>query len=124
MIGVPCAIMDKRFVFVMLFVGFLLVQKAQVQEVEHAPTVAQCQADQRLWLARLEDTADTLPPYATISSWAKEMEECDSVDPDNQRRYYNVRGEIAAVILTRLEDFLNRQGLWSKFIEENTAGKR
>jgi len=24
------------------------------QEVEHAPTVAQCQADQRLWRAKLE----------------------------------------------------------------------
>jgi hypothetical protein len=37
------------------------------QDVQHAPTVAQCQADQRLWLSKLEAAPpDTnLPSYTT-----------------------------------------------------------
>jgi hypothetical protein len=84
-IGVPCAIMNRRVIFVLiLFVGLLLTGKAQVQEVEHAPTVEQCRADQRLWLSKLEDPSGTLPRYLTLGSWSREMAECRSVDPDNQ----------------------------------------
>jgi hypothetical protein len=52
------------------------------------------------------------------------MGECDSVDPENKPRYYNVRGEIAAVKIARLVDSLDRHDLWGKFIEEDKAGKR
>jgi len=38
----------------LLAVAILIAVPAIGQEVEHAPTVAQCQADQRLWLSKLE----------------------------------------------------------------------
>jgi hypothetical protein len=38
----------------------LATAPAFAQQIEHAATVAQCQADQRLWLSRMEDTDDKL----------------------------------------------------------------
>jgi hypothetical protein len=108
-----------RKVVLMLLVGLLLAGQAHVQEVKHAPTIEQCRADQRLWLDKLE-SSDTIPEdFRTLNGWSHEMGECTSVDPENQRRYYNVRGEIQAVMVMRLEAFLERHGLFDKFIEED-----
>ncbi len=108
-----------------LFVGLLFAGKAQVQEVKHAPTIEQCRADQRLWLDKLENTSVPMPEdYRTLSGWISEMSQCKSVDPENQRRYYNVIWESQADKITRLEKFLDRHGLYDKFIEEDKAGKK
>ncbi len=105
--------------FTMLWVG-----KTHTQEVKHAPTVEQCRADQRLWLDKLEGSSASLPNYLTLAGWFHEMHECKSVDPENQRRYYNVCGEISSEQFVRLTGFLERHGLYDKFIEEDAAGKR
>ena len=47
------------------------------QEVQHAPTVEQCRADQRLWLHDLEEVS-LQPDYFTISNWSSEMDQCIS----------------------------------------------
>jgi hypothetical protein len=103
----------------------ILVATSRTQEIKHAPTVEQCRADQRLWLDKIEsDPSANMADYVTLNGWTREMLECRSVDPDNQHRYYNVVGEIASVRIVRLERFLDRHGLYDKFIEEDKAGKK
>jgi hypothetical protein len=53
----------------------LATAPAFAQQVEHAPTVAQCQADQRLWLSRMEDTNDKLKDvtFKMLSAWTQEI---------------------------------------------------
>jgi hypothetical protein len=96
------------------------------QEIKHAPTVAQCQADQRLWLSKLEvlppDT--NLPAFTTLQQWSSEMGDCVEVDPKNAWLYYNVGGESNNLQAARTIRFLKRHQMWDKFIEEDEAGKR
>jgi hypothetical protein len=96
------------------------------QDVEHAPTVAQCQADQRLWLSKLEaDPPDTnLPSFDALSLWESEMGDCGEVDNPNYWKYYNTREEASEVQEHRLINFLDRHHLYAQFRAENAAGKR
>jgi hypothetical protein len=105
------------------FMGLFFAWKTEAQEVKQAPTVEQCRADQRLWSDMLEDSG-SLPNYVTLSGWFHEIFECKSVDPDNRQRYYNVLGEIDSAKVMRLEKFLDRHGLYDKFIEEDKSSKR
>jgi len=99
-----------------------------VGQVEHAPTVAQCQADQRLWLAKIEADANGdktgLPNIYTMRAWGVEMTQCRDVDPSNHSKYYNTEAEIATDEMLRLRHFLDRHDLMEKFFEEDAAGKR
>jgi hypothetical protein len=101
----------------------LILTASLAGQVEHAPTVAQCQADQRLWLSQVEDNDSSLK-YDALNDMAVEMGRCTKVDPPNEIRYDNVYSEATAVRLMRLKHFLVRHQLWSKFIEEDAAGKR
>lgn len=109
---------------VALAVFFLTV--SVTAQVEHAPTVAQCQADQRLWLSKLEvlppDT--NLPAFPTLRQWADEMTDCAEVDPKNAWLYYNVSAESNTLQGARMIRFLKRQHLYAKFLEEDAAGTR
>jgi hypothetical protein len=108
-----------------LFMGLLFAGKAHVQEVKHAPTIEQCRADQRLWVAKLEDTTAFMPETMdALTGWTGEMYDCMSVDPENRIRYYNVTGEIWATKGSRFMNFLKRHNLYEQFIEEDKAGKR
>jgi len=78
------------------------------QEVQHAPTVEQCRADQRLWLSELEGPPG--PPasigsigYPELLKRSDEMYACRAVDPDFEHQYYNVMGEIAFARVVRLD---------------------
>lgn len=95
-------------------------------QIEHAPTVAQCQADQRVWLSKLESLPidGNLPDLRTVTKWSQEMIDCEEVDPQHRWQYYNVRGELAFVEAFRYGHFLERHGLWEKFLAEDAAGKR
>ena len=110
----------------LLVLGWLIFTASLVGQVEHAPTVAQCQADQRLWLAKLEvaPTDTNLPSYDTLRRWESEMGDCGEVDNSNYWKYYNTREEASEVQSSRLMKFLIRHGLYDKFIEEDAAGKR
>jgi hypothetical protein len=104
----------------------LATAPAFAQQIEHAPTVDQCQADQRLWLHRMEDTNDKLNDVTayTLLGWSKEMQACDAVDHANSFLYLNTKAEIWAEKYKRLADFVDRHNLWEKFIEEDAAGQR
>jgi hypothetical protein len=107
-----------------LALGWLVLTASLVGQVEHAPTVAQCQADQKLWLSKVEGPSTGLPGYYTIALWGGEMQDCETVDPSNQFKYYNTMAEITAEEHGRLEHFIERHGSWDTFIAEDTAGKR
>jgi len=95
------------------------------QEIKHAPTVAQCQADQRLWLSEVEEgDSPRLPKYNVLSEWDREMTDCATVDPNNKWTYYNTGEEIAEMQDTRLVHFVRRHGLWTQFKAEDDAGQR
>ena len=114
----------KRFVIL----AVILLGTSVVGQVEHAPTVAQCQADQRLWLAQIEadakDSNKGLPSLEVIRAWGSEMHNCQEVDPENSHKYYNTQSEIVTEELLRLRNFIVRHDLWDKFLEEDAAGKR
>src|ERR1017187_6483616 len=93
-------------------------------QIEYAPTVAQCQADQRLWWSRLENPKSTLPAYGIMTDWVTEMDNCQKVDPNSHFKYYNTEVEIITERMLRLEHFLNRDQLWNKFTAEDAAGNR
>jgi hypothetical protein len=104
----------------------VFVLAAVGQDVQHAPTVAQCQADQRLWLAKLESSPpdSTLPAYNVLTRWETEMKDCQDVDPSNHLKYYTTQEEGSEAQGFRMINFLIRHGLWDKFIAEDAAGKR
>jgi hypothetical protein len=110
----------KYFVALALF----LLSASVAAQIEHATTVAQCQADQHLWMQQLQDLSHPLPGFHTMTERYKEMEHCTQVDHANEVQYYNTSSEIQANQLTRLFNFVQRHDLWDKFIEEDAAGKR
>jgi hypothetical protein len=93
-------------------------------QIEHAPTVQQCQADQRLWFYELENDGSNLPGIDVLRQWSKEMSVCEKVEPDHKWAYYNTSGEIDGEEITRMVNFLDRHNLWGQFIAEDAAGKR
>lgn len=110
--------------FVALSVFFLAA--SLTAQVEHAPTVAQCQADQRVWLSKLEAQPPdmNLPDFTTLRRWSAEMADCEEVDSKNRWLYFNTQSESNNFQAARMFRFLNREHLWDKFIEEDAAGQR
>lgn len=94
-------------------------------QIQHAPSIEQCRADQAVWFARLEDTDTPMhETYLTLPKWSLEMRDCEKVDPQNRSRYRNVRTEISAERVMRGENFLDRHSLWNQFLSEDAAGER
>ena len=95
------------------------------QNVEHAPTVEQCRADQAYWFSKLERTHGTDDiTYDNLRSWHTEMNKCAVIDPPKEWKYYNTMSESDAEVATRLMRFVNRHNLWQQFLDEDAAGKR
>jgi hypothetical protein len=94
------------------------------QEVEHAPTVAQCQADQALWLSKLEGPDPNSLGFPTLLAWEHEMIQCEAVDPSNLNKYYNTWAEAQASDSSRQFHFIKRHGFYDQFLAEDAAGKR
>jgi hypothetical protein len=110
----------------LLVVGCLVLSASLTGQIEHAPTVAQCQADQRLWFSVIEreNSSELVPAFDILTQWHHEMRDCEKVDPDNKWTYYNTGAEINAEKITRMVSFLDRHGLWGQFKNEDAAGKR
>ncbi|HXO04871.1 MAG TPA: hypothetical protein VN884_04480 [Candidatus Sulfotelmatobacter sp.] len=109
----------------LLAVAIVLAVPALGQEVKHAPTVAQCQADQKLWLSKLEDDRgiDDVK-FETLDGWQQEMKDCKEVDEINGRKYFNVMTEIEAEFSRRELDFIVRHHQFDQFLAEDAAGQR
>jgi hypothetical protein len=103
----------------------LFAVSSSTQEVEHAPTVAQCQADQALWISKLEsETGVSTVKFRTLDAWQREMNDCKQVDETNSYKYFNVETEVEAEFSRREFDFIVRRGLLNQFMNEDAAGKR
>lgn len=101
------------------------------QEVQHAPTVAQCRADLKAWWEKagkdhgLDDTS-----YDLLGSMSSEMTNCIIADKANRSHaesapdYYELTVELEKQQADRLTRFLLRHNLWSEFQTEDAAGKR
>jgi hypothetical protein len=97
------------------------------QDVDHAPTAAQCQADRAYWMSKLEDTDTSTMEnisYETLDAWSAEMYKCRVVDPPNSHKYDFAEMEVIAFQHVRLIDFLNRHKLLPQFKSEDAAGAR
>jgi Tfp pilus assembly protein PilV len=117
---------QRLLVLTALVLTSLILTASLLGQVEHAPTVAQCQADQRLWLSQMESDhgQGSLPAYDVIDKWKWEMDDCMSVDPESKVRYYNTESEVWVVQMARTKDFLKRHQMWETFLDEDAAGKR
>jgi hypothetical protein len=111
-----------------LLLALLLVpfgSVAQDNVVEHAPTAAQCQADQALWRNKLSgDISTSAPPFMTIRNWPIEMNNCVIVDPSHSDAYLFVSALASATMARREFDFLKRHDLFSQFVTEDNQGIR
>jgi len=106
--------------------ALFLLSASLTAQVEHGPTLAQCQADQQLWFSQIEngDNRSALPDFYTLLDETKEMDACQKVDPSNWHEYYNISAEMDAERLERYMHFVRRHSLYDKFIMEDRAGMR
>lgn len=124
-----------------LVVALFLCVVGRGQEVRHAPTLEACAADMNLWRGEIPATSDinnsirTGTKNLTVKGMQKRIEyiqDCASAYPqllqsgDSSRVPLTVSLviEYRTEITQRLTDFLERRDLWSKFLEEDDAGKR
>jgi hypothetical protein len=118
--------MMKRQRFLVLVLTCVILTASLVgQDVQHAPTVAQCQADQRLWDSEIMNKSrDDLPVVGILQKQTSEMRDCLSVDPPHQFQYIVTTDEIDAEELIRTLHFLQRHNMMADFKTEDAAGKR
>jgi hypothetical protein len=90
-----------------IFALLIIWPAALSGQVQHAPSIAECQADQRVWLPKIEATLnhDTLPSFLALTLWQQEMADCEKVDPKNTFQYMNTNFELEAVQSRRMLDF-------------------
>ena len=65
--------------------ALFLLSASVTAQIEHAPTVAQCQADQRLWFSQVQQNGKTSPARAVMIERIREMINCIQVDPATNR---------------------------------------
>jgi hypothetical protein len=108
----------------MLAFAVVLLAASLTGQVEHAPTVAQCQADQRLWDYEFMHQSEKLPGVGVLQQWKSEMIACEKVDPQTQLQYLFTADEVDSEILLRMMHFLQRRNMLADFKTEDAAGKR
>ena len=99
-------------------------QSTFAQEVQHAPTVEQCRADQKLWMSQLEHEGPLRSGVAELFDRKDEMMKCETVDPKFHIYYYHIHSEISDEESLRLLDFLYRHNLSQQFMAEDVQGER
>lgn len=126
-----------------LALGLLLISSAHiVLAQQHAPTVAQCQADAALWgndhvkaeyisaeTAHLKagtpnPTDIAKLPLDEIVARQNEMGNCFSVDEKNYKRYSEAQAFYTSVFADRVINFVTRHGLWDQLKAEDSKGIR
>jgi hypothetical protein len=93
------------------------------QEVKHAATVEQCQADERVWSQQFY-ASPALISIKTLQAWQQEMHECGTVDPSHKPLYHNFFTELSLEEGDRALNFLMRHELYDQFVAEDETGKR
>jgi hypothetical protein len=109
---------------------------------EHAPTVAQCQADYVVWYdiaevtdfynAETEFIRNKVPnrtvlnklPIETVLQRAAEMGVCRRVDSVQKSNYDDAAALYHGIELARMSDFIERHNLFNKFVLDDKFGLR
>src|SRR5215469_18694896 len=124
--------MNKLWLLLVIAVPLQLIH-AQVQ---HAPTVERCRADQTLWFSKLSDDAKAEEAeglrepvthsisFQQLNFWSLEMHDCARIDPKSNDLYYKTSGDAVGTANNRLVHFLYRHNLLSQFLAEDAQGKR
>jgi hypothetical protein len=95
------------------------------QQATDSLAAAQCQSDAAIWLPALEAQGGTIAiTYETLGGWVVEMTQCQTVDPANREKYFNVASGAVVERANRETNYLVRHGLYKQFLAEDVAGKR
>ena len=123
-----------KFATAILFAA--IAATAHAQEVQHAPTVAQCQADAALWQSQSGDffrahKSHDAKNTAVASLTAKEllarsieMADCLTVDSGHDEDYSMVQSTYFELFGDRMNNFMKRHNLMEQFFKEDEAGRR
>jgi hypothetical protein len=118
-------IVNKICVVVLAVLFLFLTMRGTAQQATASPNAAQCQSDAAIWLPTLEAQGGTIAiTYETLGSWVDEMMQCQTVDPANREKYFNVASGAVAERASRETNYLVRHGLYKQFLAEDVAGQR
>jgi hypothetical protein len=113
--------------------------QSSAAQIEHAPSVDQCRADQKLWSAEEDEYLAKMKTgnrsaanntdlgrvaFEQLHERGEEMRNCASVDPQNAIAYMDVGNGFHSIRYDRLMGFLLRHKLSAQFIEEDKKGLR
>jgi hypothetical protein len=107
----------------------LVLASTTSPQINHAPTVEQCRADQALWTAELQASGgENKETFGVWTGRMQEMTDCFTVDSDKQSSpvngYQSLTDLIVRVMLKRQIRFIARHGLMQQFQSEDEAGAR
>ena len=112
--------MKQFWLMVIVFVSFDLLWS---QEVEHASTVDQSRAAQKLWFSKISDDPASIS-FQELNFWSLEMHGCARIEPESNKGYYQTSGDAVGTANNRLMHFLERHNLVQQFLAEDAQGKR
>jgi hypothetical protein len=102
----------------------MLSMGAAAQDIQHAPTAAQCQADIAVWKSQNKAYIDGLP-VNTLVSRANELSDCSKVlDGDGSEWARTMRAAYDQHIENRYVHFIMRHGLGQQMVDEDAKGAR
>jgi hypothetical protein len=110
-------------IWLLLFLVSASFNPLAAQEVKHAPSIAQCRADQRLWSAEAQGRQFNLISYMELVARADQMGQCSTVDPEFAFKYFDNLTAYSTESERRLQDFVMRHGLFAQFKAEDAHGK-
>lgn len=102
----------------------LLTISAMAQEIEHATTAAQCEADIAVWKAQDKAHIESLP-VNTLVSRANELSDCSKVlVGDGAELAFTLRAVYDQHVENRYVHFLMRHNLGQQMVDEDAKGAR
>ena len=117
--------MNKICVVMLAVLLLFSTMRGTTQQATNSPNAAQCQSDAAIWLPTLQAQGGTIAiTYETLGGWVDEMMQCQTVDPANRDKYFNVASGAVAERANRETNYLVRHGLYKQFLAEDVAGKR
>lgn len=102
----------------------MLLMGAAAQDIQHAPTTAQCQADIAVWKTQNRAYIEALP-VNTLVGRANELSDCSKVlDGDGAEWARTLRAVYDQHIENRYVHFIMRHGLGQQMVDEDAKGAR
>lgn len=106
-------------------IGLALISASGAAAQDHAPLLAQCKADVRLWVSTQQEDAKKLT-FWDLNRRHREMMDCSDVDMDSETHpYYEILDHFYALVEEiRYAHFIWRHDLNHQFLAEDKAGAR